>query len=153
MSMAGRQWHWVAAGVAALAVFGAVLMNDPTPGATITAQTFPTVANYQPDNGGLVVATPTMDATTVTKSTSVSTPAPPPKPTSPSPPAPPPPSVHTPSVPPRLTISLSLPDVPVYYPNCDFAWAVGAAPIDEDEPGYREDLDGDHDGIACEHRH
>lgn len=37
-----------------------------------------------------------------------------------------------------------------YYPNCATARAAGAAPIHEGSPGYREGLDGDGDGIACE---
>lgn len=37
-----------------------------------------------------------------------------------------------------------------YYPNCDAARASGAAPIYQGEPGYREGMDGDSDGIACE---
>lgn len=37
-----------------------------------------------------------------------------------------------------------------YYPNCKAAWEAGAAPIYKGEPGYREGMDGDHDGIACE---
>jgi len=37
-----------------------------------------------------------------------------------------------------------------YYPNCDAARAAGVAPIYEGEPGYRPELDGDDDGIACE---
>jgi hypothetical protein len=39
-----------------------------------------------------------------------------------------------------------------YYPNCDAARAAGAAPIYSGEPGYREAMDGDSDGIACEPR-
>jgi hypothetical protein len=38
----------------------------------------------------------------------------------------------------------------VYYPNCDAARAAGVAPIHRGEPGYREGLDADNDGIACE---
>jgi hypothetical protein len=38
----------------------------------------------------------------------------------------------------------------VYYPNCAAARAAGAAPINEGQPGYRAELDGDDDGIACE---
>lgn len=38
----------------------------------------------------------------------------------------------------------------VYYPNCAAAWRDGKAPIREGEPGYRPELDGDDDGIACE---
>lgn len=37
-----------------------------------------------------------------------------------------------------------------YYPNCAAARAAGAAPIKRDEPGYREELDADDDGVACE---
>lgn len=42
------------------------------------------------------------------------------------------------------------PDIPVYYPNCDAARQAGVAPIHLGEPGYREPLDADRDGIACE---
>ncbi len=38
----------------------------------------------------------------------------------------------------------------VYYSNCDAARAAGAAPIYAGQPGYREGMDGDGDGIACE---
>ncbi|TGX55822.1 excalibur calcium-binding domain-containing protein [Sphingomonas gei] len=34
--------------------------------------------------------------------------------------------------------------------RCDDARAAGTAPIYAGEPGYREGLDGDSDGIACE---
>jgi len=37
-----------------------------------------------------------------------------------------------------------------YYPNCDAARAAGVAPIYAGKPGYREELDGDGDGVACE---
>lgn len=37
-----------------------------------------------------------------------------------------------------------------YYPDCDAARAAGAAPIYRNTPGYRPELDSDHDGIACE---
>lgn len=37
-----------------------------------------------------------------------------------------------------------------WYPNCAAARAAGAAPIYAGEPGYRSELDGDSDGIACE---
>ena len=37
-----------------------------------------------------------------------------------------------------------------YYPNCSAARAAGVAPIHAGEPGYREEMDGDLDGIACE---
>ncbi|WP_239987549.1 excalibur calcium-binding domain-containing protein [Sphingosinithalassobacter portus] len=40
----------------------------------------------------------------------------------------------------------------VYYPNCAAARAAGAAPIRRGQPGYRQALDRDNDGIACEPR-
>jgi hypothetical protein len=38
----------------------------------------------------------------------------------------------------------------VYYANCDDARAKGAAPVYAASPGYRPELDSDHDGIGCE---
>lgn len=38
----------------------------------------------------------------------------------------------------------------VYYRNCAAARAAGAAPLYRGQPGYRNDMDGDGDGIACE---
>ncbi len=38
----------------------------------------------------------------------------------------------------------------VYYANCAAARAAGAAPLRRGQPGYRDELDGDHDGVACE---
>ena len=40
-----------------------------------------------------------------------------------------------------------------YYENCVAARAAGVAPITRGEPGYREGLDGDSDGVACERYH
>ena len=37
-----------------------------------------------------------------------------------------------------------------FYANCKEAKAAGAAPLYRGDPGYREDLDGDKDGTACE---
>lgn len=37
-----------------------------------------------------------------------------------------------------------------YYRNCDAARAAGVAPIPAGAPGYRSELDGDADGLACE---
>ena len=37
-----------------------------------------------------------------------------------------------------------------YYANCDQARAAGVAPIYRGQPGYRPEMDGDNDGIACE---
>lgn len=42
------------------------------------------------------------------------------------------------------------PPAGAYYPNCDAARAAGVAPLYADEPGYREAMDGDGDGVACE---
>jgi micrococcal nuclease len=38
----------------------------------------------------------------------------------------------------------------VYYANCAEARAAGAAPLHRGQPGYREGLDRDKDGVACE---
>ncbi len=38
----------------------------------------------------------------------------------------------------------------VHYPSCAAAREAGAAPLHAGDPGYREGLDGDRDGIACE---
>ncbi|MEI8239098.1 MAG: excalibur calcium-binding domain-containing protein [Actinomycetota bacterium] len=40
----------------------------------------------------------------------------------------------------------------VYYKNCAAAWAAGAAPLQQGQPGYRSGLDRDGDGVACEQR-
>ncbi|WP_293845936.1 excalibur calcium-binding domain-containing protein [Sphingopyxis sp.] len=37
-----------------------------------------------------------------------------------------------------------------YWRGCNDARAAGTAPIYRGEPGYREGMDGDNDGIACE---
>ena len=37
-----------------------------------------------------------------------------------------------------------------FYPDCTAARAAGAAPITIGRPGYRPELDADHDGVACE---
>lgn len=37
-----------------------------------------------------------------------------------------------------------------YFSRCDEARAAGVAPIYSGSPGYREALDGDGDGVACE---
>lgn len=42
------------------------------------------------------------------------------------------------------------PPTRAFYRNCDAARAAGVAPIHAGEPGYREEMDGDSDGIACE---
>ena len=40
-----------------------------------------------------------------------------------------------------------------FWAGCDDARAAGSAPIFRGEPGYREGMDGDGDGIACEPYH
>jgi hypothetical protein len=40
--------------------------------------------------------------------------------------------------------------VPRYFRNCDEARAAGVAPLYRWEPGYREAMDRDYDGVACE---
>lgn len=37
-----------------------------------------------------------------------------------------------------------------YWHGCDDAREAGTAPIYRGEPGYRAEMDGDEDGIACE---
>lgn len=37
-----------------------------------------------------------------------------------------------------------------HYPGCNAARAAGVAPLYAGEPGYRPEMDGDGDGIACE---
>ena len=41
-------------------------------------------------------------------------------------------------------------DSNVLYPDCKAARAASAAPIYRGQPGYRPEMDGDGDGIACE---
>lgn len=38
----------------------------------------------------------------------------------------------------------------VYYAGCNEVRALGKAPLYRGDPGYREGMDGDSDGIACE---
>lgn len=38
----------------------------------------------------------------------------------------------------------------VYYSGCNEVRAAGLAPLYRGEPGYRPEMDGDDDGIACE---
>jgi len=42
------------------------------------------------------------------------------------------------------------PESDVYYEGCNAVRAAGAAPLYRGQPGYREGMDGDLDGIACE---
>jgi outer membrane biosynthesis protein TonB len=147
--MSGRQWHWIAVSTAAVAVLAAVLFNDTT-GSSFRAHPFATVEGYTPEVGKPVLATPSLDATTVRQTTSPQAPASPVRPTpspAPEPPPEPPPSSKPPAKPPKVTLTVT---VPVYYPDCATAWLLGAAPIKHSEPGYRRELDRNHNGIACE---
>lgn len=47
----------------------------------------------------------------------------------------------------------SAPSSSVYYRNCAAARAAGAAPLRRGQPGYRPEMDGDGDGVACEPWH
>ena len=49
-----------------------------------------------------------------------------------------------------VSATRNTPPAGAYYPNCDAARAAGVAPIYAGEPGYRDELDGDSDGVACE---
>lgn len=40
--------------------------------------------------------------------------------------------------------------IPRFYPTCEWARLVGAAPIPSGTNGYRQELDSDSDGLACE---
>lgn len=45
-------------------------------------------------------------------------------------------------------------EMSVYYAGCDEVRAAGKDPIFIGQPGYRREMDGDSDGIACEpHRY
>lgn len=38
----------------------------------------------------------------------------------------------------------------IYYRNCEAVRLAGKAPLHRGDPGYREGIDGDSDGVACE---
>jgi len=50
----------------------------------------------------------------------------------------------------QAVVRAGAPPAGAYYPGCNAARAAGVAPIYRGEPGYRPELDGDSDGIACE---
>ena len=52
--------------------------------------------------------------------------------------------------PPARRESATPPSRTVFYRNCREARAAGVAPIYRGQPGYRPEMDGDGDGIACE---
>ena len=43
-----------------------------------------------------------------------------------------------------------VPPQSVHYSGCNEIRAAGKAPLHESDPGYRAEMDGDGDGIACE---
>lgn len=43
-----------------------------------------------------------------------------------------------------------VPAIPVFYSGCNEVRERGLAPLYEGDPGYRADMDGDGDGVACE---
>jgi hypothetical protein len=63
------------------------------------------------------------------------------------------PSVTTPAAGSRPTAAVPTPEEiehSRYFADCNEARSAGVAPIFTGQPGYREELDGDGDGIACE---
>ncbi|WP_079042320.1 excalibur calcium-binding domain-containing protein [Streptomyces aureus] len=97
-------------------------------------------------------APPTATVTeTVTETPAVPAPVPPPVET-------PEPDTSEPDVVPETEAPDPVtPDLPepatsaaAYYENCDAARDAGAAPLSPGEPGYRDELDRDGDGVACE---
>lgn len=59
------------------------------------------------------------------------------------------PSLSREAAPTRAPVRAPVPSG-VYFRNCKEAWAAGAAPLRRGQPGYRPEMDGDGDGIACE---
>lgn len=149
-----------------MAVLGAVLVNDTSGVSGFVAKPFQPV-QHAPDVGHPVIAAPPMEATTVTQNTGPQTTAvqnpgtrataPPATPTlsvrptqSPKPPAKTPPPRQDPPPRTKWTLTLPFPDFPWYFPDCETAELFRAAPMRRGHPSYREDLDDDHDGVACE---
>ncbi|ALG05708.1 excalibur calcium-binding domain-containing protein [Kibdelosporangium phytohabitans] len=147
----GRPWHWLAAGTAAVAVVVAVMVNDTSGVSSLISKPYSAI-EYTPDVGNPVLATPTMDATTVTQTTTTPPAPPPAKPTPPSnkPPARTPQHRHQPPPQTKWTITIPVPGFPWYFPDCETAKVFGAAPLRRGHPSYRDDLDNDHDGVACD---
>ena len=51
---------------------------------------------------------------------------------------------------PEHATSAAVAQAEVRYSGCNEVRAAGKAPLYSGDPGYREDMDGDADGIACE---
>ena len=47
-------------------------------------------------------------------------------------------------------VASAAPDRSVYYAGCNEVRAAGKAPLYAGQPGYRPEMDGDADGVACE---
>ena len=62
----------------------------------------------------------------------------------------PPAAEPEPSTTARTTAATTVRAASVYFQNCADARAAGAAPLRRGDPGYRDALDRDHDGTACE---
>jgi hypothetical protein len=60
------------------------------------------------------------------------------------------PPAAEPEAPLAATTARTTATAPVFYENCAAVRAAGAAPLRRGEPGYRDKLDGDRDGVACE---
>ncbi|WP_449485939.1 excalibur calcium-binding domain-containing protein [Streptomyces avidinii] len=134
--LASRVALVLGAGFVALVVWGAVSAPSKTapgkpPGPSATPGR---PASRTPE----APVAPTGPGTATT--TSAPAPSRSPSPPLPPPPPPPPPTSSEPAQPAR----------PVYFDNCDDARAAGAAPLLRGGPGYRDALDRDGDGVACE---
>ncbi|MFE6816778.1 excalibur calcium-binding domain-containing protein [Streptomyces sp. NPDC057677] len=100
-------------------------------------------------------STPSETTASLTPTPVSSMPEPPPLPPLPEPPEPRGSESEPESTEPELESTEPEPPPPAssavaYYENCDAARAAGAAPLFRGEPGYREALDRDGDGMACD---
>jgi hypothetical protein len=57
------------------------------------------------------------------------------------------------ALPTAAPVASAAPDRSVHYAGCNEVRAAGKAPLTADQPGYRAEMDGDGDGIACEPHH
>ncbi|WP_243118347.1 excalibur calcium-binding domain-containing protein [Actinomyces wuliandei] len=118
---------------------------DPPPASGHEAPTSaPATASPLPT----VAATPT--ATVDPPATTTQEPGTPAPETSPAPPEPPQPEPEAPAEPVPPEAPAEPPRSDVYYENCQEARDAGATPIYQGDPGYRDRLDRDKDGVACE---
>jgi hypothetical protein len=59
-------------------------------------------------------------------------------------------TVTVPPVPEKRHLTADPTTPPAFYETCEAARSAGAAPLTRGDPGYREELDEDGDGTACE---